>query len=204
MSLIQANARSKSLPRTFAIAGVVLVHVAVFYALTAGRHSINIVKTLSESTAVFIPLEKPPEPAPKLAPKKIELDKAVPAPEPVEAPPIVPDIPVETSAGETAITTDSSAQDSAPVQANSFSITHRVDPSYPSASRRAGEQGTVLISITMDAGGKPLDVSVAKSSGFPALDEAAVSAVRRWRFATNVTGQSHVTVPITFKLQTEG
>lgn len=201
MSLTQADTRSKSLPRTAATVGVVLVHLAVFYALTIGRPSITITQPLKDAVTVFIPLERPPTPQPKITPPKAHLERSVPTPTP-EQTPIVPEVPLIQGPNDNTITTETVPDDSTPgTPPNSFAITRRVDPQYPSASRRAGEQGTVLLAIVIGADGKPVDVSVAKSSGFSALDDSAVNAVRQWRFTTNVSGQARVTVPVTFRLQ---
>jgi protein TonB len=54
----------------------------------------------------------------------------------------------------------------------------RPNPIYPARSRRAGEQGWVVMRVLVDRTGRPAQVSVAQSSGHPALDEAALSAVR--------------------------
>lgn len=55
-------------------------------------------------------------------------------------------------------------------------------PEYPARSRRAGEQGTVVLAIRIDQAGRVTDVRVATSSGFPRLDEAARKAVWQWRY----------------------
>jgi len=186
MSLTYADARSKSLPRTAAIIAVVALHVAMFYALSSGMGSITILKPIKDTVAVFIPLEKPPTPQPKITPPKAAQQVAPTelAPTQVETP-IIPDLPpvAESDGG---ITTETVANEGASSPPNSFAITHRVDPPYPSASRRAGEEGTVLLAIVIDQDGRPLDISVARSSGYAALDESAVNAVRKWRFSTNV------------------
>jgi len=62
----------------------------------------------------------------------------------------------------------------------------------------------LLLAIVIGEDGKPVEVNIEKSSGFAALDEAAVSAARQWRFKTNVSGQARVTVPITFRLNNVG
>jgi TonB family protein len=54
-------------------------------------------------------------------------------------------------------------------------------PTYPDASRLAGEEGTVMIKVTFDFEGTPQLISVERSSGFPALDQAATDAVREMR-----------------------
>lgn len=201
MSLTYADARSKSLPRTAAIVVVVALHLAMFYALSTGMGSITVLKPIKDTVAVFIPLEKPPTPRPKITPPKASQQVAPTdvTPTPVETP-VIPDLPpVASSDG---ITTDAApANEQASAPPNSFAITHRVDPPYPSSSRRAGEQGTVLLTIVIGQDGRPVDISVARSSGYPALDESAVNAVRQWRFSTNVNAtQAQVSLPITFRL----
>jgi protein TonB len=48
-------------------------------------------------------------------------------------------------------------------------------------SRRAGEQGRVVLRVELDERGSVTQASVATSSGLPRLDDAALSAVRQWR-----------------------
>jgi len=55
-------------------------------------------------------------------------------------------------------------------------------PPYPAVARRRGHQGVVLLRVEVSAGGAPLAVRVARSSGHPTLDRAARDAVRSWRF----------------------
>jgi protein TonB len=50
---------------------------------------------------------------------------------------------------------------------------------YPSSARARGEQGTVLVVFRIDDGGRILSTSLARSSGHPDLDTAAVDMVRR-------------------------
>jgi protein TonB len=59
----------------------------------------------------------------------------------------------------------------------------QIPPDYPAASRQRGEEGEVLLSIHVLADGFPDSVVVAKSCGYPELDEAARDAVLRWHFA---------------------
>lgn len=56
-------------------------------------------------------------------------------------------------------------------------------PRYPTESRRRREQGTVLLSVTVGVDGKVSGISVSQSSGFSRLDDAALSAVRKWRWS---------------------
>jgi len=53
---------------------------------------------------------------------------------------------------------------------------------YPSASVRLGEEGSVLLELTLDSDGRVLEARVIESSGHARLDQAAVDeAVRAWR-----------------------
>lgn len=84
--------------------------------------------------------------------------------------------------------------------------THQPKPTYPAFARRLGHEGKVLVRIRVLSSGEVADASVATSSGFSALDEAALAAVKRWRFRpAQRAGRAVDTVlqvPITFKLET--
>jgi protein TonB len=56
-------------------------------------------------------------------------------------------------------------------------------PSYPIAAIRAGQQGTVVLRVQVDADGRPAGVAIERSSGSRVLDNAARQQVlRHWRF----------------------
>lgn len=55
-------------------------------------------------------------------------------------------------------------------------------PAYPRQALRRGESGEVLVRVVVGTDGRPSQVQVARSSSHRALDQAAVKAVRRWRF----------------------
>lgn len=55
-------------------------------------------------------------------------------------------------------------------------------PEYPSSAKRRGVEGTTKVRVSVDTGGNVTDVQIAQSSGNSALDEAALRAVRRWKF----------------------
>lgn len=55
-------------------------------------------------------------------------------------------------------------------------------PVYPAVSKRRGEQGLVIHSVLIGADGLPVSAKLVKSSGFDALDQAALTAVMRWRY----------------------
>jgi len=77
-------------------------------------------------------------------------------------------------------------------------------PAYPLAARRRGDQGTVLIRVLVTADGMAASVSLEKTSGHPSLDEAALTAVKSWRFVPARQGgqaiESPYVVPVVFKL----
>lgn len=76
-------------------------------------------------------------------------------------------------------------------------------PEYPERSRENGEQGTVLLRVSVSAAGRAGEVTVAVSSGYPRLDRAAKTTVERWRFApAKRNGQavdSVLMVPVRFQ-----
>lgn len=55
-------------------------------------------------------------------------------------------------------------------------------PVYPESARLARQTGTTVIAVHVNELGKPFDVQTETSSGFEALDQASISAVRTWRF----------------------
>jgi len=78
-------------------------------------------------------------------------------------------------------------------------------PAYPAASKQAGEQGVVMLSVSVTEQGRAASVRLERSSGFPRLDEAARNAVQRWRFSParlgSIAVSSEVTVPVRFHLK---
>ena len=80
----------------------------------------------------------------------------------------------------------------------------RVQPGYPPAAFRAGEEGTVVLRVDVDASGNPGNVDIVSRSGSRELDRAAIEAVRKWKFRPAMQGgqavASQVEVPIDFKM----
>lgn len=87
------------------------------------------------------------------------------------------------------------------------SILDKTNPSYPQSARSAGIEGTVLLKIEILATGQPGDISISRSSGNEALDNAAISAVRQWRFVPAKDKDKdqpiscYTTIPISFRLK---
>jgi len=79
-------------------------------------------------------------------------------------------------------------------------------PIYPATSRKLEEEGTVMLMIYVLPDGRVGDVRVARSSGYPRLDEAAMTAARKgWRFRPATSGGGPVAAwgryAVTFSLK---
>jgi periplasmic protein TonB len=57
----------------------------------------------------------------------------------------------------------------------------KVEPAYTEEAREAKLQGTVVLSVIIDADGATRDITVIRGLGL-GLDEKAVEAVGRWKF----------------------
>lgn len=148
------------------------------------------------------PIEPPPEPEepkpqPKPKPKKV-VEKPKPLPEPVvEAPPSEKAISQEQQVEEeeeaappppqqvATPTAEENKSAGAPVTPprEDANLVNNPRPAYPSMSRRLREQGTVVLEVLILANGSVGDVKISQSSGFKRLDDTAVKAVRKWRYA---------------------
>lgn len=178
------------------------IHVLILYGLTVSLGIVKMPTFTAPIEAVFIP-EQQTEPVPEIKIKP-EIDQPVALDEPVPevqfeeavVPPTDTPIPASESAISAAPGTSAPAQD--------LKTRSRAEPTYPPASRRAGEHGTVRVKVLVDAKGRPSTVEVAQSSGFPRLDQAAVEAVRKWRFVAATNGTNAITawtqVAVTFRL----
>jgi protein TonB len=74
---------------------------------------------------------------------------------------------------------------------------HSAPPEYPAAARRRGWHGTTVIAVECDELGAVVNARVVASSGHALLDDAALAAVRAWRFTA---GPGTCEQPITFRL----
>jgi protein TonB len=127
------------------------------------------------------PAVLPPPPKPAAA-----VVKPKPAPPKVASPaPVRPDAPAFVEARPTA--------------------TANRPPHYPDLARRNGWQGLCMVRVTVNENGRPGAVSLARSSGYGILDQAALTAVRRWKFTPRmvrgVPAASTVEVPVNFSLR---
>lgn len=154
---------------------------------------------------------QPPMPSPSPAPRPLAVEAPVfspaepiaPAPpppssiEPPPAPPVeapaAPAAPAEPPAARS-IEAAPTAPESPPGPATprpaapavlsgelALACPQHAEPVYPAAAKRRGQGGRVLLSVELDERGVVTQASVLRSSGVPALDAAAIAAVKTWR-----------------------
>lgn len=125
------------------------------------------------------------QPKPVTPPPAPQIEKVLPTeqtPEPVIQ--IAPDANAQTIQVQ--------PQQQVPVQADASAAgvtsTHTTPP-YPPVARRLGEQGTVILAITVAPDGSVSAAQVATSSGVPELDQAALNWVKaHWRYTPAMQG----------------
>jgi protein TonB len=123
-------------------------------------------------------------PMPDLPPPAFPVEAPPPKPQPPKPPPPKPAPPkVQQAAPAQPAPAAPPAQATAPTGPQPISVAQLAycnppNPIYPARSRRAGEQGTVLVRVVVDPRGTLVQVTLARSSGHPALDESAISAMR--------------------------
>ena len=189
---------------------IVLLHVGMFYVLASGMsHRIVDVVLGPIETRLIDEAPKVDEPPPP-PPPKIE------TPPPFVPPPdvsiVIPADAAPTTAIRTVTNTAPVAQPPPAPVTKVASTAPKSDPrrplsqpEYPPSSRRAGEAGTVILEVYVNANGRAEDVRVKKSSGYPKLDDAAVREVKRsWRLVPGTEDGKPVPMwgqfAVTFKL----
>jgi len=139
--------------------------------------------------------EEPAPPKPEeilTTPQSEEVAASQPTPEPkrVEKKPI-PQRPTPVAAAKTANVPQ-------PL------VIRNTPPIYPETARRAGWEGRVTVRVEVSADGLPMSVALQKSSGYGVLDQAALRAVKGWRFQPRTMGgvamAGTVDVPVNFTL----
>lgn len=77
-------------------------------------------------------------------------------------------------------------------------------PVYPRLARENGWEGLVMLHVFVQSDGRPEQVNIEMSSGRKILDDAAVKAVKKWRFKAagigNVSFATWVRIPVRFAL----
>lgn len=137
--------------------------------------------------SVALATPPPVVPRPQVKPSVSKAEKPMPTP-PVEA---APAKPVSPTAVEEARAQESAPKVvAAPVLAAPAFPAPKVDasfkgnplPTYPTMSRRLGEQGSVVLRIRITPSGAASEVQVLQSSGYTRLDRSAIEAIEQWKF----------------------
>ncbi len=84
--------------------------------------------------------------------------------------------------------------------------TYQPPPQYPHEAKRAGLTGSALVGFIVDTNGDVRDAHVIRSSS-PGFEEAALQAIRKWRFRPGVKGGRNVNTkmnqPFSFTLNSD-
>lgn len=156
-----------------------------------------------------VALERKPAPPPKPAPRRTTPSTTALAVEPVRAAPSPaahsPAAPTEPAITRAAAPQAPGAVEQAPI-AIDLNAAYRLNPApnYPPLALRRRWEGTTRLRVELDSEGRPITVTLADSSGHAILDEAALEAVRRWRFRPATRSgkpvPATVEVPIVFRI----
>ena len=198
------------LSRNYVIAGsVLLFHAAALWALQTGlvRRTVELivpVEMLSELISPPAPqVQAPPAPEPPAPVKQPKVQRAAaPAPQPAAVaeptPAPAPNAPTGAASPQPPAPPMAAAVAAAPVAAaapakvelpsSDAAYLQNPKPVYPPLSKRLGEQGRVMVRALIGADGAVQSATLAQSSGFNRLDEAALAAVAKWRFVPGKRG----------------
>jgi len=206
------------LSRILAIAAVILVHILAFLLLLVplanSPMQIDAPKPDRWKVPLVIPsTPTPPEIAP-VVPRQPVVTPADPRPairDPQTSDPVVIDQGTLPATSDTAIAGESTGDigpvDTTPMQMGSqLETITATAPRYPRDEARAGVQGRVMLRILVGVDGRPMEVSIDKSSGNRSLDRTAREHVlRTWVFRPAMRDgqpvQAYGLVPIDFTMQ---
>lgn len=208
MSALQGN-NTQTISNAVTFAGVVLLHVLGLVWAAQQLSVSDPVITPPSVVGVLVapepepappppkPVPPPPKPEPKpVAPKPTPKPVAKPepvrevAPEPVQqtapAPPAPPSPPVQQATP--------APEAPAPVTPPRTDAAHLNNPApqYPALSRRLGEQGRVMLDVYILPDGSVGEIKLNRSSGFPRLDNAALQAVKTWKYVPAKRGDTAI------------
>jgi protein TonB len=208
-----AQSSSFSTRKAAVLLFIILLHVVMVYVLNAGLAHTAIERVFGPIETKMIEEVKEEKKEPPPPPPKMEV-----APPPFVPPPEVAiDLPVETTT-TTAITATTKVPPKVappPVKVERLSAARipkrdgSDNPEYPPQSKRAGEEGLCVLTITVTESGRVENVVLKQSSGFPRLDEAAIKHLQRqgWKFKPAMENgkpiASILDVPVRWKITTE-
>ena len=151
---------------------------------------------VEEVHKVDLPLlpEKPkikpkPKPKPKLKSKPKKLVKIEQPKKIIPAEPIISEEEVITPPSPPVEVVKASVPEPVSVPAGPVTLTTELSvtcpelspPTYPSVSRRLGEEGKLVLRVELDENGRVSAASIVESSNYIRLDEAALKVVKTWR-----------------------
>jgi TonB family protein len=94
------------------------------------------------------------------------------------------------------------AVDPATLAAN-LKRTRSAPPDYPPSALAQKLAGSVTLQFTVDKRGEPRDIHVLEATTPGVFDQAAMNAVRHWRYQPMVVNGSAVEVPVTARMRFE-
>lgn len=175
--------------RIIAIILVVLIHIAVIYAMVTGLAYSAFKKAIEHVTTVNV--NEPPPPPPKTPPP--------PPPPNSPPPPVAPPPPISINPSPPQIETQPTPPPPAPIALqvpppappppsrargvnpkNQSSWAARIQDNYPARALREEKEGTVGVSVTVGPDGRVSACSVTSSSGTTDLDAAACDGMQRY------------------------
>jgi len=205
---------TQTISNTVTFAGVVLLHVL---GLVWAAQQLSIsepVITPPSVVGVLVapepepapPPPKPVPPPPKPEPKPVPTPKPVakPTPKPTPKPEPVREVaqePVQQAAPTPPAPPSPPVQQATPAPEAPAPVTPpRTDaahlnnpaPQYPALSRRLGEQGRVMLDVYILPDGSVGEIKLNRSSGFPRLDNAALQAVKTWKYVPAKRGDKPI------------
>lgn len=126
-------------------------------------------------------------------PKAPPSDRAVTAPpsEPSVRPQAAAEVAAQTVAPAPAPEPGEPAAPVTPPRADAAMLNNPA-PAYPAQSRRLREEGRVLFDVYILPDGSVGQIRLKRSSGFSRLDDAALEAIRRWRYVPAKRGDEPI------------
>ena len=149
--------------------------------------------TAAEMKPVAPPKPNPPQPKPAAAPRPTAQAAVTKAPSP--------------DLGNASVTQQQAASSSSLVVFEG-KPRFRIPPTpavYPSRSIELGQQGEVMVRVRLEPDGAAAEIVLWRSSNFPLLDRAALTAVRGWHFLPALRDgrpvAAWVEIPVRFHLR---
>ncbi|BET26811.1 outer membrane transport energization protein TonB [Limnobacter thiooxidans] len=217
MNTLSSPNHSNALANALTFTGVVLLHVLGL--VWAAQHLsltepvvtppsvVGVLVAPEPAPVVSKPLPPPQKPEPKPVSKQPPAPTPKPKPTPIAKPDTVRETvaePVQQAAPSTPSPQTPSAapvqpaatapEAPAPVTPPRTDAAHLNNPApqYPPLSRRLGEQGRVMLDVYILPDGSVGEIKLNRTSGFPRLDNAALQAVKSWKYVPAKRGDKPI------------